>query len=495
MKKTLLFFFGASVLLSACRDFLDVNESPNNPADVPVSAILPSAQVGAAFANSNEVNRFASVVMQQMAGNAGNPGTYGRYNAQGVNLNNQWNFELYGGVLINSQEMIRRADELNSPVYSGIGKLLKAYGFSLATDIWGDIPYSQALQGDNILQPRFDAQEDIYLGNEALGIQSLFDLVKEGLADLDRESVARPLNDDLIYGGDLTKWRRMGNSLLIKFAIVISNRASGRTTEEIAEVLNVGDIYINNNDANFQLIFGDVTGQFNPIHSWTNVSLFRDEMMGSTRFVERLQALNDPRLPRYYTRPSGNFVTIEDGFNGTPPPPATRSRFGPYVTGTNGQGPIRMITYAQTCFDLAEAALRFGVTQGKSAQEYYVEGIEASMSQVGIPADSVEAYLAQPEVRDLSGSQAQQLDQILLQKYIALFGNGFESYNDWRRTRGRQDAMDNRRGFLPTPLNADPFSNAEPVPLRLPYPTDEISRNPNTPGLVTIDQPFWWAQL
>jgi hypothetical protein len=94
----------------------------------------------------------------------------------------------------------------------------------MATDLWGDVPYSQAGQGLLFPQPRFDKQEDIYQGSASLGIQSLFDLVKEGMADLDKPSTFRPANDDLIYKGDVAKWKRAGNSLLLKFALQISKK-------------------------------------------------------------------------------------------------------------------------------------------------------------------------------------------------------------------------------------------------------------------------------
>jgi hypothetical protein len=90
--------------------------------------------------------------------------------------------------------------------------------------VWGDIPYSQALQGETNLQPQLDKQEDIYKGNQSANIQSLFDLVREGLTDLGATSTTKPGNDDAIYKGDLAKWRRAGNTLLLKMANTISRK-------------------------------------------------------------------------------------------------------------------------------------------------------------------------------------------------------------------------------------------------------------------------------
>ena len=210
--------------------FLDVNQNPNNPASVTPSALLNGVQVTTGFAVGNDLGRVASLLVQHKAGIANQPRTYDSYQLRG-NYDNQWNNELYGGSLINSQQIINLT-EGSSPLYSGYAKILKAYNFALATDRWGDVPYSQALLGNLAtpnLQPRFDKQEDIYKGNATLGIQSLFDLVREGLADIDKgvlASALRPGADDLIYKGSsatsVARWKKFGNTLLLKLANTIS---------------------------------------------------------------------------------------------------------------------------------------------------------------------------------------------------------------------------------------------------------------------------------
>ncbi|MFD2741770.1 SusD/RagB family nutrient-binding outer membrane lipoprotein, partial [Sphingobacterium populi] len=346
---------------ASCNKFLDVNDTPNNPLEVPAATLLPVGLSGTAFANSNELNRFASTIMSVTAGVSGSPAGYDIYEVFGDDFGNQWSFEIYGGALINYKKMLEEAEKSNSPVYAGVGKIMMAFTFAMATDAWGDVPYSEALLGDmELTTPRLDSQRDIYLGNEAEGIQSLFDLVREGLADLDRESILTIDSDDIVYGGDLAKWKRAGNSLLLRLALQISSVEPQVATQVIQEVLD-RNMYITANDQNLAVRFGGQVGSQAPLWTLTRNSSFQNELLISTRFVNRLQGLSDPRLPLYVTRPTGSYVTLDNGFRGTPPPAADRSVYNSYAIGVGGEGPVRLLTNAQTAFILAEAVVRLGV--------------------------------------------------------------------------------------------------------------------------------------
>ncbi|GAB2555676.1 SusD/RagB family nutrient-binding outer membrane lipoprotein [Spirosoma areae] len=467
--------------MSACATFLDVNVTPNNPTSVTPAVLLPSAQAGTAFANANELNRFASVLVQHLAGANNSPQNYDVFQTNGADMENQWRFDLYGGALINYQKLIELGDATNSKAYSGIAKILKAYSFSIVTDFWGDVPYSQALQGEVFTTPRLDKQEDIYKGNASLGIQSLFDLVREGIRDLDAPSAVRPGADDLIYGGDLAKWRRAGNTLLLKFAMTISRKEPALATSVINEVLT-GNTYINANSGDMNFIFGSSTGSQDPRYTYTNVSTFKDDLILSTRYLNLLTSLNDPRLPLFFTKPAANYVTIDNGFRGTLPSPTTSwSRYNRYVTGASGEGPVRLVTNFQRAFILAEAALRLG-TPG-DPQALYTEAITASMTLAGVPPDQITAYLkANPAVATLTGTAEQKIAQIITQKYIAFTGNGLEVWNDLRRTGYPM--------LLPS-QNAAGIDGTRPV--RAVYINNEIQRNPNFPNpALQSNIRLWW---
>jgi hypothetical protein len=473
--------------LGSCKKYLDVNTSPNQPTSVPASVLLPTTEIGIAFANSNDLDRATSAIMQQIAGVANQTLGYDVYNFSGA-FDNQWNGELYGGSVNNCVNMIH-LDSASSPAYSGIAKLEMAYAFSMLTDIWGDVPYSQAGQGDKYTYPRFDKVQDIYEGNASLGIQSLFDLVNSGLADLAKPSTFKPKTDDVIYGGDLTKWTRMGNTLLLKFAIMLSNVDPAKAKNVISGVIAGGN-YINSNSLDFEVPFSTATGNQNPIYNFNYVNRPGDQML-SSRFLALEQSLNDTlRLAKFFTKPNGVFTGFNNGSTAVPPTQANRSQYGSYLIApiaspaNLGAAPIRLLTNFQVNFILAEAALILG-TPG-NANTYYQAGIQANMLKIGMAPSDITAYFAaNPTVVTLSGTTEQMRQQIITQKYIAWCGNGIEVFDDYRRT-----------GYpiLALPLNPG-GDDPTVIPTRLPYTIGELNTNPNAPNprpLVNVK--LWWAK-
>ncbi len=476
--KKIINYIVCGVLLSAtaCSDFLDINESPNAPASVTPNVLLPAGLAGTAFANNNELNRFGSIITSVTAGAANSPAAYDIYTVDGANFNNQWRFEIYNGSLITYKSLIGVSEEIGSRSYIGIAKIMTAYTYSIATDYWGDIPYSEALLGEDNTAPVLDTQEEIYLGGE--GVQSLFDLVKEGLADLNAVSAINPGSDDLVYRGNLENWKKAGNSLLLKFANTISRVAPQRAAQEIQAVIT-GNNFIASNSENMNVTFGSSVGSRAPVYEYTYVTAFSNDMMISTRFLNLLQGKNDPRLPIFVTAPTGRYVTIDNGFRGAlPTPNSSWSRFSDYVTG-DGEGPVRFMTHAQTQFILAESALMLG-TPG-NPQVYFQAGIRASMALAGLSVAAIDTYFTEnPDEVTLNGTQAQNHEKIITQKYISLFGNGIEQWNDYRRT-----------GF---PVLVD-HQNAVGVdgtrPVRAQYVNEEIARNTNF-EVILPNVRVWW---
>jgi hypothetical protein len=482
MRKLILFLI-IPVLFSAsaCKKYLDVNKSPNNPEKVPPSVLLPETTIGIAFANTNDLDRATSLIIQHIAGNGTQAVDYDTYKLEGY-FDNQWNFELYNGPINNLVKLIQENQETNPP-YAGIAKLEMAYAFSLLTDLWGDVPYSQAGYGLRYLTPRFDRQQDIYQGNAADSIKSLFDLVKEGMADLDKPSILKPKTDDIVYGGDMSKWKRMGNTLLLKFANTVSFKNPALAKSTIDAVLTSPSGYINANNLDFQVPFGG-TGNQNPLYSFNWVNRKTDQML-STRLLTLSKSLKDTiRLGKYFTKPQGNFVSYDNGNTVSSPNDTSRSKYAIFLTGAAGEAPAYLLTTAQVNFILAESALMLG-TAG-NANDYFQAGIRANMTKIGMTKDTIDTYFAtNPTIVNLAGTQEQQLEQIIVQKYIANIGNGIEAFNDFRRTGYPKLALArNAAGH-----------NPNVIPTRLTYPNGELQRNPNTPNPITrTDVKVWWAR-
>lgn len=496
-QRILLLLLVTCIFLGSCKKYVAVNTNPNNPTVVPASVLLPTTIIGVAWANGNDLSRATSAIMQHIAGVGNQTQGYDVYNFSGA-FDNQWNGELYDGVINNCVALINM-DSASSPIYSGIAKLEMAYAFSIATDIWGDVPYSQAGQGLVHTYPRFDKVQDIYQGNAGLGIVSLFDLVKSGLADLAKpNNVFKPKLDDIVYGGDATKWARVGNTLLLKFAIMLTNTNPTLAKTVIQSVID-GNNYINSNALDFDVPFGTGTNNMNPIYAFNTVNRSGDQML-SNRLLALSRSLNDTlRLSKSFTKPKGIFTGFDNGSNAVPPVQATRSQYGSsiantadpgfgtglYLTGTGGNAPIHLLTNFQVNFILAEASLVLGTTGG-TANAYYQAGIKASMLKVGMAQSDIDAYfLANPTVVNLAGTVEQQRQQIITQKYLAWMGNGIEVFDDYRRTGYPVLALPNNPG------GDDPTV----IPTRLPYTNGELSTNPNAPNprpLVNVK--LWWAK-
>jgi hypothetical protein len=499
MKKISILGYGAlaatALAAASCNKFLDVNASPNNPTAVQPSVQLPTITVGTAFVVGNTLGRDADLFVQHYAGLANQPATEDRYVING-NYDNEWRSDLYGNNLIGAQTMIT-TNQATSPAYAGIAKLIKAYNFALTTDMWGDVPYSQALQGLGSIQPVFDKQQDIYEGTAS--IQSLFDLVREGLADLDKTSVLKPGADDFVYKGDLTKWRKMGNMLLLKFANTISKKDPTLAAKVINEVLAKGpdgSAAISANTEDFAIPFGAAVGNTNPFYSY-NITNRPDDQMASTRFLDSLAAYNDPRLPKFFTTTPGNptptettsfgkFTGFENGNTAVAPsrdadPTKTRrSVYNTYVLGNAGEGVVRLLTNFQRAFILAESAIRLK-TPG-IPDSLYKQGIRASMQETGLTTAEINTYFHNnPAIVTLRGTDDHKVNQIIRQKWAAWVGNGYEAWNDYRRTGYPQ---------LQPALN---ITVTTAIPQRLLYPPSEVAGNSANIPKAVITDPVWWA--
>jgi len=493
MKNKLFYILSFALLFTSCKKYLAINDTPNNPIVVPPSVLLPTTTAGLAFANSNELGRAASVLMQYNTGIANQVVQEDIFNLDNL-LDNQWSNEVYGRTIQNLRILIRDYQE-TSPAYSGVAKLQLAYIFSVATDLWGDAPYSQAGYGLEFQSPRFDKQEDIYLGNSSMQITGLFDMVKDGLADLDKPSILKPgLKDDMVYAkiaadtvnnANLVKWKRVGNTLLLKFALQISNRNAALAKSTIDQVIS-GNNYINSNSLDFEVPFGSTTGNQNPLYAFNNINRV-GELMLSTRFLNLIRSLNDTvRLSKFYTKSNGNFVSFNNGaaITTAAPAAATRSKYNTYLVGTAGEAPIRLLTNFQVQFILAESALILGTAGDPNT--YFQAGIRANMQKIGMTTAEIDNYFAtNPAVVTLSGTIEEKRKQIITQKYIALTGNAIESFNDYRRTGYPE---------LTLPQNAA-GDNPAVFPTRLPYTPNELARNPNAPNpRPKTDVKLWFAK-
>ncbi|HLT75728.1 MAG TPA: SusD/RagB family nutrient-binding outer membrane lipoprotein, partial [Ohtaekwangia sp.] len=213
MKRNINTFVKSCLLVPAffmagCGDFLDINTDPNNPLDSDLKLVLPVAQATIAEALGNGSGGMSDLT-SQLVHQTVQRNTSNFYFIGGTefNISNSWP-NLFSGALMDLNVMIEKATAQESWHYLGIAQTLKAYSYSMAVDLWGDVPYFEFGKGTDNPFPSFDQGQAVY--------EEVFKLLDEATTNLAKDSQVGPTNDDLIYGGDIDQWIQLANSLKLK---------------------------------------------------------------------------------------------------------------------------------------------------------------------------------------------------------------------------------------------------------------------------------------
>ncbi len=388
----------------------------------------------------------------------------------------------YSQELKNFQAVIDVGKANDQPLLWGPAAVMRSLVFSYITDVWGDIPYSEALQGDKgVLSPKYDAQKDIYA--------DLFTV----LGDATNAMAAPPAGAqklgaaDPFYGGAALGWQRFANSLRARLAMRLANVDPATAQAQIQAALAAPGSVFQSNADNARFPWPGDGIYDNP---WMANFRTRDDHRISNTLMNAMVRGNDPRVP-VYSQPTEWDTTASGGpLCATPPcylgmPNAltqsgasayfnVSSRPGAVFYGATVYGcptcgartgatfPSFVMTYAEVSFILAEAAER-GWAAG-SAAALYQQGIQASMDQWGVTdATAINAYLADTAIAYKGGTPG--LRQIALQKWIAFYTNGVQAWAEWRRT------------CIPETVIPGPDAIQNTVPRRYRYSIRELSVN------------------
>lgn len=489
MKKQ--FIKGLAVLLAlslgftACDDYLDINVDPNNPPTSTPALTLPAAQGELAYVLGNQFQFLGNFFAQHwtQAGAANQYCDLELYEITSSDYDARVWGELYAGALQDFRFVSDQAREDGDRNAEAIGRIMEVYTMQVITDAWGDVPYTTALTGLDDPNPAYQAQQEIY-DLFIVQLDSALALIDEG-ADTEVGSA------DLVYGGDMGRWRRFGNTLKLKIYLrqayvrpdvaqsgIQAMYASGAEFLQIGET---GDVE-----------FADQTQNRNPFYQTQVVFRGGVDVVASNTSLEFLQETNDPRLSDFYApaetgAAAGSFVGVDQGVECTPDRTGNQSNSvskpGPAVASPTTAIPF--ITAAESFFLQAEAVAR-GWTGGAGgdAAELYAQGIRASFDYLGEDVAQVDQLLQQPGVAyPVGGDVEAQVEQIITQKWVSFNGvQGFESWTEYRRT--------GYPGFI-DPSAASNLA-AGVIPKRLVYPNTESIRNQNYPGLIEISIPVWW---
>lgn len=461
----------AGLTLSSCDDVTEINVDPNSPVAVPASNLVTQAQ----FSLYNRLHsrvlnaEWGMLMVQHWAQNE--YAEESRYLVDANSFDGSW-ASFYASALneLNNARSIVMADvnltDVRRANQVAIIDILMADGFNSLTDLWGDIPYSQALSPD-FPNPTYDSQSAVYAGllaNLDAAVGSL-----SGSSSFD--------SGDIIYGGDVASWKKLGASLMLRMAMRVADADNGMASTYVGKAIAHG--LMESNADNGLLVFDAGNPSLsNPL--WVdNTNNNRDDFAVSDVLVDYMTNTNDPRLPSFAA------LNNEGEFRGMPyglpdaeafalksvtsrPSDLVRSAGQPHV----------IMDYAEVAFLLAEAAER-GFTSG-SAAGMYAMGITASMEYWGV--EGADDYIA-ANPYDASNWRK----SIGEQKWVAFYMNGVQAWAEWRRLDFPQ---------LAVPAAGD----ISTIPVRLPYPISEDTNNGSSIDAVTTDindltGKLWWDTM
>lgn len=392
------------VLGISCKKsfYTDVNKNVNAPDTVSIipSVLLSTVEGTLAYTQGGDFSRYTSLITQQTSSNSRQAGAYYQYIFTSVDFDSPWG-NIFTSVMQNDRKLIQNADSKNDSAYSGIARILMAYSLQLAVDSWGSIPYSEAFQGANNLQPKYDNDKALYDT-----ISNLLDVAITQLSAT-KPGLDAPGGEDVIYGGDLSKWVKFAHAIKARLFIHQSKGNAAMANNALAEIAKS----FTSNADNAVYAFGSTETSANP---WYQFNEQRSDItFDASPLGEQMKANNDPRY----------LIFVDPTFNDV-----NGVGMGSYYGNINS--PVEFITYDELLFMSAEATLR-ATGDIATAQTDYQKAIEANMKKLGVSASDISTYVAANGTLPSTVDAA--IAKVAAQEYIALYLNP-EAWTLWRRT-------------------------------------------------------------
>ncbi len=481
MKRKIYLLFSISLIfLGSCtKDFEEINTNPNAPIEVQPSLLL--RQVIYDYGEEMSYEGFVAGNLLGQYFTAIDFNLFDRHSLTEPQFGgNPW-FPIYTNLRDNEIIIDFARSNPSAAVYEGPALILKSYMSAALTDIFGDVPYSEALNGkEGNVTPAYDSQELIYTGED--GILSNLD---KGIALLQAYNGAQSLEGDILFNGNLEAWIKFGYSLKLKYLMRLSNKMDVSTL--VQSVFNSNNLMASNVDnATFDFTDG-------PPNNFRMATLragdFNLFIMSET-MEEILKNWNDPRMNTFF-RPIGNDPTGTEfkGFLNGPDASSTSisvadfSLSGIIFRENTSALDASFITAAEVQFLLAEAAERGFISE--NAEDYYNAGVMLSFEYWNTPLP-VDYLTSGNTAYNQNGNDP--IEQIISQKWLHNIINGYEGWIEYRRT-----------GF-PQLKTISASLNNDLIPVRLPYPADEEALNRENYNNATatnqnsINSPVWWDE-
>ncbi len=467
MKKILLTFFALSLVLSSCEfgeGFEEMNIDPNKASQLDVSNKFANAVLntsGSRYENWRASLIYQSTMIQHLSSTA-SYWSGDKYFRSDQYANALW--DRYYPTNIKQIEDIKAQliSEGNSGSEMGMTRILRVFAFTRLTDIYGDIPYSEAGQGytNGILKPKYDAQQDIYM--------DMLKELEEAVAQIGSSTTLG--NSDIMFKGDTAKWKAWGNSLMLRLAMRLTKADSATAKAWAEKAVAAGTMTSNDHIAHVPHTNGpegiNQNGHGEVFDADGNPRI-------SKTFADWLK--DDPRLPILAARRSdgstnpADLIGMPNGSTGATVPDTSIYAEPNRNVITGKDAPMVFQTYAEVRLLKAEMAFRGWSVPG-SAEAHYNAGVKAAMQMLSqlytnaavITDAEVDAYLAKKPYDASKG-----WEMISEQYWAATLLNEYESFSNWRRT-----------GYPTLVPTSDPGSDTGgPIPRRLIWPEGEASTN------------------
>jgi hypothetical protein len=446
----------------------EINKDLNNALQMSAQSELPDVILKSAFETTGtDLAWYATVYIEHSAGTWAQSANADSRIGQEANslFNNNWN-SLYD-VLMILDDMIKKTDpstgEEVNPYARGIAQILTAYNLAVATDLWGEVPWTEALKGSEILQPVYDKQSVIY--------PKILQLLDDGIATMGTVTTFSTVGD-FIYGGSAAtakaKWIKAANSLKVRYTMRLSKIDPTSSTKALALIASG---FASNAD---NLVFAKYEATATGENPWFQFLNDRTHLSVSQTLYDIMTSRNDPRIPVYFLQVDGAY---NPALNGISP----ESQGGVYstskLTDEGATAATPLMTYHELKFIEAEAKFR---TSDATWQTSLQQAIVANFLFHGLTEADANAYFTASVIPLLTAGN--ELKEILTEKYIGFYEfEAIEAYNDYRR----------EPSFLT--LN-NPNNATTGFVWRFPYPTSEVSSNSaNIPDIDVFADKVWWA--
>ena len=485
MKKIINILFLFLFIFTSCEEDLDINTNPNTPQSINKGLALSAAQGSIATIIGGELFNLGGMYAQfyTQAPSAGQYDAIDEYNLNTDFANRLWT-ELYAGALNDLQFVQDRSFEDGDTGTYLIATSLKAYTFQYLVDIFGDVPYTEALQGNDNIAPMPTAGQEIYV--------DLLASIDEALTMFENNPVdSGEGQQDLIYNADMDRWVEFANTLKLKIYLRMAYTSQANATA-VMELINEDNFLTSNAAID---VFTDATSKRNPFYEVQVEFLGNVNGVASNSLLEFYNRNDDPRLMEVYTPNSdGQFVGIEQGIGILPEPFAGFLATQFSRPDIEPETPVYFMSVPESYFLQAEAVLRYA--GGNGAEELYNNGIMASFDLY--EAGSASIFIDDGGVYEYEGGDTEEaLEQIIVQKWASLANvNNIEAWIETKRTGFPiiTDAEDPQYEDGRRIVSLASLLPGDQIPFSLFYPDVEVDRNTNITQKAGLTEKVWWNQ-